>query len=152
MVVLVGDLNVFLPDGAGHLWCHEGFDRRSASEAEEVQEGGLDLGRIILVVNNQTLRFRHLAHRRPRRVGLLGNAYVLRVVGHTHEIHRCVDRDVVAERVLDGLALGVLESVIRTGDAVAEQPGIHRPTGMNVRFAEVSVAVGVFLLRKHRCG
>ena len=29
MVVLVGDLNVFLPDRARHLWCHEGFDRSS---------------------------------------------------------------------------------------------------------------------------
>src|SRR6266481_6758625 len=125
MVVLVGDLNIFLPNGAGHLWCHEGLDRRTASEAKEVQEGGLDLCRIIWVVNNQTLRLRHLAHRRAWRVRLFRDTHVLGVVGYSHEVHGRVDFDVVTERMLDRLALRILEGLVWTGEAVPEQPGIH---------------------------
>ena len=46
--------------------------------------------------------------------------------------------------MLDGLPLRVLDSLVRTGDAVAENPRIQRPTGVDVLFAEVGVAVRVF--------
>ena len=45
--------------------------------------------------------------------------------------------------MLDGLALSILEGVVGSGEAVAHEPGIHRPTGVDVFFAEVGVAVGI---------
>src|SRR5208283_745763 len=67
-----------------------------------------------------------------------------------HEVHRRVDLDVVAHGMLDGLALRILESVARSGDAVAHNPGIQRPTGMDVLLPEVGVAIGVAFRRWSR--
>ncbi len=77
----------------------------------------------------------------------LGDADILRVIGHAHEVERRVDPDVEAHRVLDGFALGVLVGVARAGDAVAHHPGVDRPAGVEVRLAEVRIALEVGLLR-----
>src|SRR5208283_2962763 len=45
--------------------------------------------------------------------------------------------------MLDGLALSILEGVVRAGEAVAHNPGVQRPTRMNVLFTEVCVAIRV---------
>src|ERR1019366_2749886 len=80
-------------------------------------------------------------------VGFLGNADVLGVVGHTHEVHWRVDLDVVTQGMLDGLALSILEGVIRSGEAVAHEPRIYGPTGVDVLLTEVGVAIRVGLRR-----
>src|SRR5208283_5960561 len=45
--------------------------------------------------------------------------------------------------MLDGLALSILEGVIRAGEAVAHNPGVQRPTRMDVFLTEVGVPVRV---------
>src|SRR5271165_3224167 len=45
--------------------------------------------------------------------------------------------------MLDGLALSILEGVVRAGEAVAHNPGVQRPTRMDVFLTEVSVPVRV---------
>jgi hypothetical protein len=41
------------------------------------------------------------------------------VIGHTHEVHRRVNVDVVAKRMLDGLSLSILEGIVWSRDAFA---------------------------------
>ena len=67
------------------------------------------------------------------------------MVGHTHEVHGGLDLDVVSQRVLDGFALCVMEGISRAGEAVAHEPGIHRPAGVDVFLAEVCVAIRILL-------
>ena len=106
---------------------------------------------IVRVLHDQGLRFGQLAHVGARSVGLLGDADILRVVGHPHEIQRRLDLDVVAERMLDYLALRILEGLIGPGDAVAHDPCVHRPTGVDVGLAEVGVALGIRLAERRQC-
>src|SRR5262249_38286641 len=75
---------------------------------------------------------------------------ILGMICDTCPVERSIYFDVVAEGVLDRLALEVFVGVSRTGDAIPTQPSIQRPTGMNMRFAEVGVALGV-RLGEDRC-
>lgn len=60
-------------------------------------------------------------------------------------VFRVLPDDRMRLRVPDGLTLRVLVGLVRAGEAVAHQPGIDRPTGVDVRFAEAGVAIGVVL-------
>ena len=151
LVLLVGDLHVLLPHGGRDLRVHQRLHRRARIELEQVGEDPVLLFLAGRVLHDHRLRRGQRAHVGPRRVGLLGDADVLRVVGHAHEVERGVDLDVEAHRVLDGLALRVLVGVGRAGDAVAHHPGIDRPAGVKVRLAEVGVALRVRLRRSGRC-
>ena len=111
---------------------------------EQVQKDLVLLLRGDGFLENERLRLRHLADCRAGRVRFLGDAHVFGVIGHPHEVHGRVDLDVVAHRMLDGLALCVLQSLARPGHAIAHHPGIHRPTRVDVLLAEVSVAIGIF--------
>src|SRR5690606_18329079 len=93
-----------------------------------------------------------LAERRARRVGEPDRADIFRVVGHPHPVERRLDLDVVAEGVLDWLALGIGEGIGRTGHGVAEDVGVERPACVDVRLAEEGVAVGVALGQGGRAG
>src|SRR5580765_8214509 len=73
------------------------------------------------------------------------------MICHTHEVERRVDLDVVAQRMLDGLALRVLVRIARPGYAVAEYPRVHRPARVDMRFAEVRVPIGIRLRACSRC-
>ena len=114
-------------------------------ELEQIREDPVLLFLAVRVLHDHGLRLGQLAHVGSGRVGLSGDADILRVVGHTHEVHRRLDLDVEAQRMLDGLALGILEGLIGPGEAVAHDPGVHRPTGVNVGLAEVGVAIGIRL-------
>src|SRR5664280_3860051 len=113
MVVRIRDADVLLPNGAGHRGAHKRFHGRPAVQAYEVRKGPLNLSLVIRVLQDERLCLGHLADGRSRSVSLGCDTDIFRVVGYTHEVHRRVDRDVVAHGVLDGLALRVLESVIR---------------------------------------
>jgi hypothetical protein len=67
------------------------------------------------------------------------------MIGHTHEVHRGLDLDVIAHWVLDSLALRVLQCIVRARKSVAHEPGIHGPTGVDVFLAEVGIAIGILL-------
>ena len=151
LVLLVGDLHVLLPHRGRDLRVHQRLHRRARIELEQVGEDPVLLVLAGRVLHDHRLRRGQRAHVGPRRVGLLGDADVLRVIGHAHEVERRVDLDVEAHRVLDGLALRVLVGVGRAGDAVAHHPGIDRPAGVKVRLAEVRIALRVRLCRRRRC-
>ena len=154
LVVLVGDLDVLLPDRSGHLRAHESLDRWSTHQLEQVLEDPLHIGGIVRILEDQRRRLGHLADRRARRVRLLGDADIFGMVGHPHPVQRLLDLDVVAERMLDRLALAIFQRGVRTGHVVAEQPGVDGPARMDVLFAEIGIAV-LGLSRCHsqkRCG
>ena len=143
LVRLVGQGDVLLPDRAGNLRRHQRLDRRSAHEnLDAVLEDPLHLGRSI-GLHDQRLCRGQLADRRARIVRQSDHADVFGVVGHARPVERRVDLDLVPERVLDRLALEVLVRVTRIGEAVAEQPGVERPAGVDVGLAEVGVSLGV---------
>ena len=152
LVLLVGNLDVFLPHGRGDLRVHERLDRRACIELEQIRENPVLLFLAVRILHDHRLRLGQLAHVGPGGVGLPGDADVLRVVSHAHEVHRRVDLDVETHRVLDGLALGVLQRVRRAGDAVPHHPRVDRPAGVDVLLAEVGVAVGIGLRCGCRCG
>ena len=85
----------------------------------------------------------NLADRRARLVRELDHARVLGVVGDARPVERRVDLDVVAQRMLDRLALEVLVGVGRSGREVADGQRVERPARVHVRLAEVGVAVGI---------
>jgi len=58
------------------------------------------------------------------------------VVGDARPVERRVDLDLVAQRMLDRLALEVLVRVAGIGDAVPEEPRVERPTRVDVGFTE----------------
>ena len=143
LVLLVGDLHILLPDGAGHLRAHKSLDRRLADQRHQIVEHLLDIRRIVGILQNQWLRLRHLAERGAGGIRHLGDAYILRVVGDSHPVQRLLYLDLVAERVLDGFALGVFERLLGAGQVVAKEPGVHRPAGVDMLLAEIDVALRV---------
>jgi len=86
------------------------------------------------------------SHVGARRVGLPGDAHVLRVIGHPHEVERRVDLDVEAHGMLDRLALRVLQRLGGTGQAVAHHPRVDQPAGMDMLLAEIGISLGVGLV------
>jgi hypothetical protein len=72
------------------------------------------------------------------------------MVGDTRPVERRLDLDLEARRVLDGLALEILVGLAGIGDAVAEEPGIQRPAGVDVGLTEVGLAVGILRLGEGR--
>ena len=146
MIVLVGDPDVFLPHGGRDLRVHERLHWRARSKLEQVREDPVLLFRAVRILHDHRLCLGQLAHERSGGVGLLGDADILRVIGHAHEIERRINFDVVAQRVLDGLALSVLQGVVGAGGAVAHDPRVDRPAGVNVGFAEICVTLRIALL------
>jgi hypothetical protein len=67
------------------------------------------------------------------------------MVRDTCKIERSNNLNVVAERMLDWLALEIFIGIARTCDPVAEGPGVKRPAGVNVRLAEIGIAERVAL-------
>ena len=145
VVVLVGDFYVFFPDGARHFGAHERFHRSSGQHINQVREHFLNVRVVIGVLENQRLCRGQLTCGRSWRVGFFRYPHIFRVVSNTHEVHGCFDLDVVAQRMLDGLALRILQSIVRSSEAVAHQPGVYRPTSVDVFIAEVGVAIGIGL-------
>ena len=152
VIVGVGDLDVLRPDGAGNLRRHEGFDRRLVGERQQVKKYFVLLRFVIWMMENHRLRLWQLADGRARSVRLLCHANVFGVIGYSHKVHWGLDFDVIAHGVLDDLPLRVLEGIVGPGDAVTHDPGIQRPTGVDVLFPEVGIAVGVFLDALFGCG
>ncbi len=152
LVRLLGERDVLLPDRAGDLRRHQRLDRRPAHQnPDAVLEDALHFLRCGLVrIDSQRLRRGQLADRGRRVVRELDHADVLGVVGDARPIERRVDLDLVAQRVLDGLALEVLVGVARIGEAVPDEPGIERPARVDVRLAEIGLAVGVLRLGEGR--
>ena len=74
VVVVVGDLDVVFPDRSRHLRAHERLDGRSRREGEQIKEDLLLVLRVVGVFQNQRLRFRQLAERRPWRVRFFRHA------------------------------------------------------------------------------
>jgi hypothetical protein len=70
------------------------------------------------------------------------------VVGNARKVQRSIDLDVVAERVLDALALEILVGITWVGDTIAEGPGVKRITGVDVGFAEISFAQRIALRQR----
>src|SRR5207244_7136865 len=64
-------------------------------------------------------------------------------VGDARPVERRVDLHVVAERMLDRLALEVLVRVAGIGEDVPDGERVERPARVDVRLAEVGVALGV---------
>jgi hypothetical protein len=67
------------------------------------------------------------------------------MVGHAHPVERLLDPDVVAQRMLDRGALGVLERGVRPCQVVAKEPSIHRPASVHVLLAEIRIAERIAL-------
>jgi len=151
-VGLVGELAVLLPDRLGDLRGHQRLvGRLCAQQLDGIQIDPLRLGRGV-GLQDQRLSGGQLTDRRLGIVCELDHADVFRVVGDARKVERRVDLHLVTEWVLDGLALEILVGVRRIGQAITEQPSVERPACVDVRFTEVGVAIGVFLLRKCRCG
>ena len=140
---LLGERDVPLPDLPGHLGGHERLDRRSGAEGVDgVQGDPLHLF-LRLGLQDERLRLGELADRRARLVRQVDHARVLGVVGDARPVERRVDLHVVAERMLDRLALEVLVRVAGSGEDVPERERVERPARVHVRLAEVGVALGV---------
>jgi hypothetical protein len=152
MVVLVRNLDVFLPDGTRYLRGHQGLDGRTAKQLQNSQKGACLLLPAVGICHDHALYFRNFAGRGPRSVHLFYHPDVLGVVGYAHPVERSIDGDVITQWMFNRLSLGIMKRVRRSGDLVTENPGIQRPTGVYVFVAEIRVAVRVFLLRKCRCG
>ena len=146
----IGDTDVFLPDRPGDFGLHELLDGRLRKQTHHRQEGALLLLLAVGIGHDQALDLGQFAGKRTGCVSHLADANVLGVVGDTHKVQRCINLDVVTEGVLDGLAPGVLVGVGRPGEFVTEQPGVRRPTGVQVGLAEVGIALGVGSLSNSR--
>ena len=133
---------------AGDLRGHERLDRRSGDQ--NVDRIERDFLHIFFRhgFQDQGLRGGYLAERRARLVHELDHSGVFGVIGDARPVERRVDLDVVAERMLDRLALEVLVGVGRGGMDVADGERVERPARVDVGFAEVGVALRIGL----RCG
>lgn len=145
MIVFVRDSDVLLPDRGSDLRIHERLHRRAPSKFEQIGEDAVLLGGAVRILHDHRLRLRQLTDVRSGGIGLPGDADIFRMIGHAHEIERRINFDVKAHRMLDGLALGVLQSVVRAGDAVSHDPRVDRPASVNVRLAEIGVALRIAL-------
>ena len=143
-VGLVREFDVLFPDRVRDLGTHQRLDRRATEQVGAVEVDSLNLFRAV-VLEDQRLRGRQLADRRTGIIGQLHHADIFGVIGDAGEIERRIDLDVVAERMLDRLALEILVGIAGIGHPIAEQPGIERPAGVNVGLAEIRVAKRVAL-------
>ena len=134
-----------LPHRTGDLGRHQRLDRRSGYQRlDGVQRHSrhLFLGPRL---EDQRCRGGDLADRGARFVRELDHARVLGMIRHARPVERRIDLDVVAQRMLDRLALEVLVGVGRRGGEVADRERVERPAGMDVCLAEVRVAVRILL-------
>ncbi len=141
LVGRIRDGVVLVPDG-GRQRGRDQFGERLVRDhrVSEEQIDALDVG---LVMDDQLLAQLGLAQRRARRVGDLDDADVLRVIRHTHPVERLLDLHLVAERMLERLALGVFVGVFRRGLRIAEDEGVERPARVQMGLAVVGFALGV---------
>ena len=145
LVRLVGELDVLLPDRAGDLRRHQRLDRRPGNERiDGVQRDPLHL-LLRPGFQNEGLRLGILLTGRLRVVGQLDDAGVFGVVRDARAVERRVDLDVVPERMLDRLALEVLVRIARSRSGCSRWQRVERPARVDVRLAEVGVAVRIGL-------
>jgi hypothetical protein len=131
------------------LGTRERRDRRTADQLYRVKIDPLNLFRTV-VLHDKWRRGWILADRRTRVVGQLHHADIFRVIGDAGKIERRLDLDVVAERMLDRLALEIFVGIAGIGDPIAHHPGVERPAGVNMRLAEIRVALRSALSRRVR--
>ena len=128
---------------AGNLGGHERLDRRSGDQGVDgVQSDPLHFF-LRPGLQDQRLRRRELADRGARLVCQVDHARVFGVVGDARPVERRVDLHVVAEGMLDRLALEVLVRVAGSREDVPDGERVERPARVHVRLAEVGVALGV---------
>jgi len=120
--------DVLLPDRGRHLGLHQGLDRRAAQQLDGVVED-LVLFRNGVLLDDQGLRCGQFADRGARIVRHLNHANVFRMVGNSCPVEGGIDLYVVAQGVLDGLALEVLLGVARIGSDCWSGRVSGRPTG-----------------------
>ncbi len=152
LVRLVSHLDDFFPDASGDLRGHQRLDRWTSAQVIDDVQGELLHVLLRPGLQDQRLRCGELADRRARIVRQLHDAGVFGVVGDAGPVERRVDLDVVAQRMLDRLALEVFVGVGRRRHDVSKAERVERPACVDVRLAEVGVPVGVGLRGGCRCG
>ncbi len=137
---------------AGDLRGHQRLDRRPGDQrVDGVQRDPLHLF-LGPGLQDQGLRRGDLADRGARLVRQVDHARVLGVVGDARPVERRVDLHLVAEGMLDRLALEVLVRVAGRGEDVPDGERVERPARVDVRFAEVGVALRARGLCARLCG
>jgi hypothetical protein len=131
-VGLIREFDVVVPDGASDIGTHQCLVwRPTAEQFFAVEIDPLNLFRAV-VLENKRGRSRHLVDWRTQLIGQFEHTDVLGMIGDAGEIQRGVDLDFIAERMLDRLALEILVGVAGVSYPVADEPGVERPTGVNV--------------------